>query len=113
VDTFIFRGAALHLTHHTSFSAGAARSLLGDTQQETANETTAFSIQKPLAVRQKHSFWQVAKLFVRPMVFSAGTVITCHHESPLSLYRFVTQKSLKEYEASSGEIGHELKTRPT
>ena len=72
------------------FSAGSSE-CFGDTQQEAANETTAFHPRSPYAVAKSTAFWQVANYREAYGIFCC-TGILANHESPLRPQRFVTQK---------------------
>ena len=72
------------------FSAGSSE-CFGDTQQEAANETTAFNPRSPYAVAKSTAFWQVANYREAYGIFCC-TGILANHESPLRPQRFVTQK---------------------
>ena len=72
------------------FSAGSSE-CFGDTQQEAANETTAFRPKSPYAVAKSTAFWQVANYREAYGIFCC-TGILANHESPLRPQRFVTQK---------------------
>jgi GDPmannose 4,6-dehydratase len=72
------------------FSAGSSE-CFGDTQQEPANEATAFRPRSPYAVAKSTAFWQVANYREAYGIFCC-TGILANHESPLRPQRFVTQK---------------------
>jgi GDPmannose 4,6-dehydratase len=72
------------------FSAGSSE-CFGDTQQQAANETTAFHPRSPYAVAKSTAFWQVANYREAYGIFCC-TGILANHESPLRPQRFVTQK---------------------
>lgn len=72
------------------FSAGSSE-CFGDTQQQPANETTAFHPRSPYAVAKSTAFWQVANYREAYGIFCC-TGILANHESPLRPRRFVTQK---------------------
>jgi GDPmannose 4,6-dehydratase len=72
------------------FSAGSSE-CFGDTQQEAANEATAFHPRSPYAVAKSTAFWQVANYREAYGIFCC-TGILANHESPLRPQRFVTQK---------------------
>lgn len=72
------------------FSAGSSE-CFGDTQQQAANETTAFHPRSPYAVAKSTAFWQVANYREAYGIFCC-TGILANHESPLRPKRFVTQK---------------------
>jgi GDPmannose 4,6-dehydratase len=75
------------------FSAGSSE-CFGDTQQEAANETTAFRPRSPYAVAKSTAFWQVANYREAYGIFCC-TGILANHESPLRPQRFVTQKIIE------------------
>ena len=72
------------------FSAGSSE-CFGDTQQQPANEATAFHPRSPYAVAKSTAFWQVANYRDAYGIFCC-TGILANHESPLRPKRFVTQK---------------------
>ncbi|MCP9821902.1 GDP-mannose 4,6-dehydratase [Cyanobium sp. L1E-Cus] len=72
------------------FSAGSSE-CFGDTQQQAANEATAFHPRSPYAVAKSTAFWQVANYREAYGIFCC-TGILANHESPLRPQRFVTQK---------------------
>jgi GDPmannose 4,6-dehydratase len=72
------------------FSAGSSE-CFGDTQQQPANETTAFHPRSPYAVAKSTAFWQVANYREAYGIYCC-TGILANHESPLRPKRFVTQK---------------------
>lgn len=72
------------------FSAGSSE-CFGDTQQQPANEATAFHPRSPYAVAKSTAFWQVANYREAYGIFCC-TGILANHESPLRPRRFVTQK---------------------
>ena len=75
------------------FSAGSSE-CFGDTQQNPANETTAFHPRSPYAVAKSTAFWQVANYREAYGIFCC-TGILANHESPLRPQRFVTQKIIE------------------
>lgn len=75
------------------FSAGSSE-CFGDTQQEPANESTAFQPRSPYAVAKSTAFWQVANYREAYGIFCC-TGILANHESPLRPQRFVTQKIIE------------------
>lgn len=75
------------------FSAGSSE-CFGDTQQNPANEATAFNPRSPYAVAKSTAFWQVANYREAYGIFCC-TGILANHESPLRPQRFVTQKIIE------------------
>ena len=75
------------------FSAGSSE-CFGDTQQNPANEATAFHPRSPYAVAKSTAFWQVANYREAYGIFCC-TGILANHESPLRPQRFVTQKIIE------------------
>jgi len=72
------------------FSAGSSE-CFGDTQEQPADEATAFHPRSPYAVAKSTAFWQVANYRDAYGIFCC-TGILANHESPLRPKRFVTQK---------------------
>ncbi len=85
LEAIRYLGAPIRL-----FSAGSSE-CFGETQQQAANETTAFKPRSPYAVAKSTSFWQVANYREAYEIFCC-TGILGNHESPLRPQRFVTQK---------------------
>jgi GDPmannose 4,6-dehydratase len=89
------------------FSAGSSE-CFGDTQQQPANEATAFHPRSPYAVAKSTSFWQVANYRDAYGIFCC-TGILANHESPLRPKRFVTQKIIDGVRRIKYGEGNELR----
>jgi GDPmannose 4,6-dehydratase len=89
------------------FSAGSSE-CFGDTQQQPANEATAFHPRSPYAVAKSTSFWQVANYRDAYGIFCC-TGILANHESPLRPKRFVTQKIIDGVRRIKSGEGNELR----
>jgi GDPmannose 4,6-dehydratase len=89
------------------FSAGSSE-CFGDTQEQPANEATAFHPRSPYAVAKSTSFWQVANYREAYGIFCC-TGILSNHESPLRPRRFVTQKIIEGVRSIKRGESHELR----
>jgi len=89
------------------FSAGSSE-CFGDTQNEPANESTAFHPKSPYAVAKSTAFWQVANYREAYGIFCC-TGILANHESPLRPQRFVTQKIIEGVQRIKRGESHELR----
>lgn len=89
------------------FSAGSSE-CFGDTNEQPANETTAFHPRSPYAVAKSAAFWQVANYREAYGIFCC-TGILANHESPLRPKRFVTQKIIEGVRRIKKGVAHELR----
>ncbi len=89
------------------FSAGSSE-CFGDTQQQAANESTAFHPRSPYAVAKSTAFWQVANYREAYGIYCC-TGILANHESPLRPHRFVTQKIIDGVRRIKRGESHELR----
>ena len=89
------------------FSAGSTE-CFGDTNGNTANESTAFQPRSPYAVAKSTAFWQVAN-YRQAYGLYCCTGILANHESPLRPKRFVTQKIIQGVKEIKRGSLHELR----
>jgi GDPmannose 4,6-dehydratase len=73
------------------FYNAASSECFGDTNGESAKETTPFRPRSPYAVAKSAAFWQMANYREAYNLFSCSGILF-NHESPLRPKRFVTKK---------------------
>ena len=79
------------------FSAGSSE-CFGETDTESANESSPFRPRSPYAVAKSTAFWQVAS-YREAYGLYCCTGLLANHESPLRPRRFVTQKIISAVKA--------------
>jgi GDPmannose 4,6-dehydratase len=102
LEVMRYLGAPIRL-----FSAGSSE-CFGETEQQAANEATAFNPQSPYAVAKSAAFWQVANYRDAYGIFCC-TGILANHESPLRPKRFVTQKIIDGVRRIKCGDSHEIR----